>query len=160
MINLRIQLTVKLIQQVRLIHAIAESGYGVVINEDQVSKFELLRQQFGLDLHAPNSDIPALDITPAISFSHSAPSTSIGEIKRPLIFPHAIARRCRDLWVPRRNIPVSFCGLVTNKRRELIRRWVTVNIPQHIADLPDENRIIHRLRSRIYAFLGLTFTAK
>jgi hypothetical protein len=158
--RLRVTSASNLIQQVRLIHALAESGYDVVVNDRELPKFKLLLDHFELKIRAPVSEVTEFDITSALSFSHAMPLTSIGEIRRPLIFPHAIARLCRQLWPLRRALPVSFCGLMTGKRHELIMRWVQVNLPDHVSDFPDRKSMTLRLRARMHALLGLPFTSR
>ena len=110
-----------LIQQIRLAHALAESDYAITVAAAELPKFSVLYERFGLRLGDARPGDVALG--GFVSLSHEAPSTAIGRIARPLIFPRAIAERCRALWHATRPLRYSFAGLVTEERRRVLQQW-------------------------------------
>jgi hypothetical protein len=119
--RLQLELPFALIQQIRLVHALAESEYAITVPADELPKFSVLCERFGLRLaDAKPGDVP---IGRFVSISHEAPSTAIGGLVRPLIFPRAIAERCRALWQSSRPLRYSFAGLVTDERRHILQQW-------------------------------------
>ena len=96
-----------LIQQIRLVHALAESDCEIAVQADQLDKFSILRERFGLHLATARPGDPSL--TPFITIDHQTPSTAVGAVVRPLIFPQAIVDHCRTLW-PAARTPVQPTG--------------------------------------------------
>jgi hypothetical protein len=113
----------KLIQSIRLIHALAESDFPIYMPAKEVWRFSALQNQFSLSF---TSDPKPAAPLPEIVIRHDRPLTSIGQISRPLIFPHAILSWCRNAWPPEptRDAAISFCGLVTSSRRAVLRQWL------------------------------------
>jgi hypothetical protein len=111
-----------LIQQIRLVHALAESGFEIAVPADELDKFSILRERFGLRLATARRDDPLL--TPFITIDHVTPSTAVGTVVRPLIFPRAIVDHCRTLWPASRAHRYSFAGLMTESRRALLEGWM------------------------------------
>ena len=119
--RLQLDLSFALIQQIRLAHALAESDYAITVAAAELPKFSVLCERFGLRLGDARPGDVALG--GFVSISHEAPSTAIGRLSRPLIFPCAIAERCRALWQASRPLRYSFAGLVTDERRRILQRW-------------------------------------
>ena len=111
-----------LIQQIRLVHAVAESHFQIAVPADQLDKFSVLRERFGLQLATARPDDPSL--TPFVTIDHQTPSTAVGAVVRPLIFPRAIVDHCRTLWPASRAHRYSFAGLLTDNRRALLEGWM------------------------------------
>jgi len=111
-----------LIQQIRLVHALAESSFEVAVAAGELDKFSILRERFGLRLATARSEDPCL--TPFIAIDHATPSTAVGAVVRPLIFPRAIVEHCRTLWPAARPHRYSFAGLLTDTRRALLEGWI------------------------------------
>jgi hypothetical protein len=118
----RLDFSFSLIQQIRLVHAVAESGYEIAIDADELEKFSILRDRFGLRLASARPDDLPLDAF--VTIDHQTPSTAIGDLVRPLIFPRAIIAHCRTLWPEVRAHRYSFAGLLTDRRRTLLDRWI------------------------------------
>jgi hypothetical protein len=118
---LQLDLPFALIQQIRLAHALAESDYAITVAAAERPKFSALRERFDLRLDDAKPGDVALG--GFVSISHEAPSTSIGRLVRPLIFPRAITERCRTLWQAARPLRYSFAGLVTEDRRRILQEW-------------------------------------
>lgn len=139
---------VNLIQKVRLIHALTESDFQVDISEAEFPKFELLCLKFNIPLVRGNTE--GFDITPFIKLLHAEPSTCMGNLLRPLIFPQVITRYCRSLWRQRRRYRFTFTGLITPQRRELITHWTETELKQSAVQLPNGNnfssKVLRHLR--------------
>ncbi len=116
-----------LIQQIRLVHALAESGFEIAVPADQLDKFSILRERFGLRLATARPGDPSL--ASFITIDHETPSTALGAIVRPLIFPRAVVEHCRTLWPAARAHRYSFAGLVTESRRALLEGWIDGRSP-------------------------------
>lgn len=108
-----------LIQSIRLCHALSETIYTLCVSSEDAGKFAYLAERFP-QLTYEVSEAPALD---GALVSHREPLTRIGEVSRPLIFPHAIVERCREYWQPWRPHPLTFRGLMTPARRKALRKW-------------------------------------
>jgi hypothetical protein len=122
MLRLHLGLTFVLIQQIRLAHALAESGFEISVPPAEAAKFSVLRERFGLEFAAASVEDVAL--TPFIAIAHETPSTAVGALSRPLIFPRAIVDHCRRLWPETRPLRYSFAGLVTAARQRLLDDWI------------------------------------
>lgn len=114
--------TFSLIQQIRLVHAVAESAFEIAVPADELYKFSVLRERFGLKLATAKRDDPSL--APFVTIDHETPTTVLGTISRPLIFPRGIVTHCRTLWPAVRPHRYSFAGLLTESRRALLERWI------------------------------------
>lgn len=111
-----------LIQQIRLVHAVAESACEIAVPAGELDKFSILRDRFGLRLRAAQADDPSL--APFVRIDHETPSTALGRLERTLIFPRAIVEHCRTLWPATRAHRYSFAGLLTDNRRALLEAWI------------------------------------
>jgi len=120
-----------LLQGIRLAHALMETRFEVCIPEAHASKFSILRAQFGARFRVGDSGSLLLNV---FRVDHAEPLTSVGNVRRPLIFPHAVVRHCRRLWPKTRPHQYVFPGLVTDKRESAIVEWVRRNEPITIRD--------------------------
>jgi hypothetical protein len=111
-----------LIQQIRLVHAVAESAFEIAVPEGELDKFSILRDRFGLRLSPARPGDPSL--APYVRIDHETPSTAVGGLVRPLIFPRAVVAHCRTLWPATRAHRYSFAGLLTESRRALLEAWI------------------------------------
>ncbi len=112
-------------------HALSESAFEIAVSADELAKFSLLRDRFGLRLAVARPD--DLPIDPFLTIDHRTPSTAIGRLALPLIFPRAIVAHCRTLWPDARAHRYSFAGLLTDSRRTVLERWIhgqTAGAPQ------------------------------
>src|SRR5574338_1095389 len=87
--GIRVDAPYRLIQGIRLVHALMESSYRVHVPTQHEDKFTRLREAFGADFTVGADGVP--ELTP-VALSHREPRTAIGSLERPLIFPHAIVR--------------------------------------------------------------------
>jgi hypothetical protein len=156
---MRLDMSFNLIQQVRLAHALAESDFPIVIPTAESPKFALLKQKFGMQFLA--GDDGDINLSPHLRILHDEPSTSIGDLNRPLIFPHAITSYCRALWSRKREHRYSFAGLVTPGRQDLLQRWVAANVTGRPIDLQSQGTTLaSRIGRTLFALGGLDDTRK
>lgn len=115
-----VPLPLKLLQVLRLAHALMESSYRVRVLESERGKLEHLRRYFELDyeLGAEEGSRPLNDV----HVSHEKPWTQIGDLGRALIFPHGMFDYCRHLW-GERPIRFAFIGHVTPARQRVLEAW-------------------------------------
>jgi hypothetical protein len=149
--RLRVALDFALIQQLRLTHALAESSFVIAVPAAELAKFDLLRQRFGLSLaEARPSDF---DLTPHLTVAHGAPSTGVGALRRPLVYPMAIFDHCRGTWPSVRPHRCSFAGLLTDERRGAIDRFL--GSQPGGPRLPSGSGLGERLRRRVVRWTGV-----
>ena len=120
--KVHISLPFNLIQEVRLAHAIAESDFKVSVPSKDVYKFSILAKKFNLEIGAIDSS--GFDISGFLDISHGAPRTSIGTLRRDLIFPRSIADHCYSLWGNNRDTKFLFVGLMTKDRSSFFYKWL------------------------------------
>jgi hypothetical protein len=84
---------------------VAESGCEIAVPADQLDKFSILRERFGL----PSGDGAArgsVAYAGSVTIDHQTPSTAVGAVVRPLIFPRAVVDHCRTLVAGRADAPL------------------------------------------------------
>ena len=140
--------SLKLIQQIRVLHAIAESGLPIYISENEAYKLEPLQKYF--NIHFNTGTCNGVKFSQLIKIDHSKPTTSIGEIERTLIFPHAITKYLRLMWQSKRKYKYSFAGLVTSERKSVIENWLKNIINERKIQLPKEASLINRLIRKVF----------
>jgi hypothetical protein len=150
--RLQLDLSFALIQQIRLAHALAESDYAITVAAAELPKFSALGERFGLRLADARPGDLALG--GFVSISHEAPSTAIGRLVRPLIFPRAIAERCRASWQAARPIRYSFAGLVTDERRSVLRRWSEARVDAAGAAFDASSQLGRFMRQQLVRWRG------
>jgi hypothetical protein len=126
--KLFIGITADLLQQVRLIHALTESSFEIVLPSGEIEKYLPLKKFFGMKFVEGKSG--DFDLTDCLTIDHATPITAIGYLKRPVIFPHSIQNYCHSLWREKRDYRFSFAGLITDKRKVLLETWIQKNIGQ------------------------------
>ena len=110
-----------LLQGVRLAHAMAETSHKVCLTPENAERIKRLSRCFGAKFSFDTADASPLG---AVEIDHATPRTTVGTIARPLIFPHAIIDWCRSHWSSDRPLAYSFCGLLTESRRDLLQTWL------------------------------------
>jgi hypothetical protein len=157
--RMRLDMSFNLIQQVRLAHALAESDFPIVIPAAESPKFALLKEKFGMRFLA--GDYGDINLSPHLRILHDEPSTSIGDLNRPLIFPHAITSYCRALWSHKREHRYSFAGLVTPSRQDLIQSWIAANVTGRPIDLRSQGATLaSKIRRKLFALGGFDDTRR
>jgi hypothetical protein len=141
------------LQEIRLIHALSEGSHDIIIHPNWVSRFILLKEKLGMKYQVGLKG--DLLFSKYIRISHEEPITAFSNIERPLVFPMAMANKCKAMWSDKREYRFSFAGLITESRRDLISEWVLRNFN---SDLPDSTTSINYwwtslLPSRIKQFI-------
>lgn len=147
-VKLYVDLKFELLQQVRLVHALSESPFAIVVRSSEVEKFQPLKEKFGMEITGENAG--DFDLSGFLTVNHVEPITSINSLRRPLIFPHAITEYCHSLWSTKRKYRFSFMGLITRKRQELLEGWVRTNLGRQIGILSEPTGLAHRLKRKLF----------
>jgi hypothetical protein len=122
--DIAIDLPFKLIQVLRLAHALVEVGCRLHVTADDAEKLAQLQKVFKLPYEV---DGAALAPLPGLIIDHMKPETRVGSISRPLIFPRAAFAYCRERWPKSRPVRASFPGKPTASRREVINEWLSLS---------------------------------
>jgi len=125
--DLSLNLSYDYLQEIRLAHAIAETGFNLFIARGQRVRFQRLEQVFSVSFPEQKESVPRIDDI-EIRHKGQVPHTRIGEISRSLIWPHAVLRHCRSLWQDDRPLDYCFLGLVTSPRK----RWLANILGQKV----------------------------
>jgi hypothetical protein len=141
------------IQAIRFSHALMESKYRVTIPPEHVEKYRILKDMFHADFEVGENATHEIDEYQLI---HKDPTTGIGSIMKPIVFPHTIVEHCKTLWPADRPIDISFAGLVTGKRGILIGDWCKNNLRADYSGLPNLNPLSHSLINKIRKAFGLS----
>lgn len=114
---IKLPLPQNLIQTVRTSHAIMEAGFTLSVPLAQIPAYQYLSKFFNVSYTTrPGRVISA-------SQSHSFPSVTIGNVKRPLLFAHEVLDRYKDYWSAQRDIDVLFIGLIPPHRGKALEQW-------------------------------------
>lgn len=149
--SIRPSLEYNLIQELRLAQALMESRFPVSVPSRHAAKFQKLQEQFDVKFPIEDGDLNF----DSFEIDHKTPLTSVGRISRPLIFPHAIVDRCRTLWRPERDIPISFTGLLTPKRETVVLNFCKRQGWPAPPKMRRANSLTGRLVNRARSLLGL-----
>lgn len=113
-------LTMKFLQQWRLIHAMSEGPCPVSIAPQFQAGIEYLQKYFKADIQTTGGKPVRSGF---VHIDTLGPSTRIGPVTRPLIFPHEIVDYCRSLWVEERRLKFGFIGLSHWGRIATLGKW-------------------------------------
>ena len=117
-IRLSIDISMHLIQSIRLAQAVMEAGFSLQLKADQEKAlFDYLSGFFPNLSYSMGNGAREL---PEVEIIHALPQTRIGTIVRPLIFPRAVIREFRRQWSPERSLTYYFCGFVMREREEFL----------------------------------------
>jgi len=119
-----LDLQLNLLQEIRLAHAIAETGLHVCLSPGLMARVSEVTRTFGTRFSFQTEGAPVLG---GVEIDHSTPRTRVGRINRPLILPHGIGDWARDRWPAHRHVDYSFCGLLTRGRYQLLEAWLRRN---------------------------------
>jgi hypothetical protein len=119
--QLGIQAELEYIQLMRLCCALLESNFEIHFPAAAQPLLQYWNQYFPVQYHLGLDQVPIL---PELEISHSEPFCRVGALQRPLIFPHAMVQWCRHQWPSDRPTQFLFCGLITEKRKRCLERWI------------------------------------
>lgn len=148
-----LDLNLALIQNLRFIHALMESKYDVVISKEDTVKFRELKKLFNISY-----DQSFTNSTKVTDFeiSHDKPLTRISTLERNLIFPHSIVNYCKRIWKDNREYKCSFAGLITEKRKEAINRYIQLYDKGISVDQINKDSLFISLINKIKNRLSIT----
>jgi len=135
------------IQSIRLASVLLESEYDICFPASAEPVLEALSKYFAVSYRIGTQDaVPLKDV----AIAHGpVPESRIGRISRPLLYPHAAVRRCRDKWRAERDVRFSFTGLVTPGRKRILEAWCQSQLGEKIAVRATRETYLQRLVSRI-----------
>ena len=115
-----LQLRLQLLQQWRMLQALAESDFSFSIPSQQRENVRFLQQFFDVKLSFADDIDVAGHILQLDTFK---PWCEIAGIRRTLIYPHQILRHCRGLWASKRSIHYGFAGFAHSTRHQVLDEW-------------------------------------
>ncbi|SOC78588.1 Exostosin family protein [Salinimicrobium sediminis] len=121
--NILFETEIKLLQELRLIHAIAETGHKINVKPSEKFKLEPLEKKFNFSVGTGSED--DFPIANLVKIDHKTPKVSIGNITRTLIFPHSIVTYCKSLWKGERTYRFVFTGWMSYKRKKELEHWIS-----------------------------------
>ena len=143
-----------LIQKIRAIQALSELNIDLIIEPSEEEKYRLLRDYFKMQ-YKVEDQLKFISTKEILKIDHSLPSTSLFNIDKPLIFPKSIFLYLKNKWqLDQKDINYSFCGLITPKRKRTLEKWIEKSLNKKIL-LPDSNRLILKLKKKVFSYLNL-----
>ncbi len=149
MIHLDIPLTK--IQQIRVLHAIGETGQPIYIPANEAYKLKPLQYYF--NLHFKTDPFNGIKFSDLVKIDHSKPTTTIASINRPLIFPHAITDSLRQKWQCDRQYKFTFAGLVTPKRKIQIENWLRLVVKSEKYQISNQSCLSNTILEKALSLL-------
>lgn len=107
------------IQALRASHAISEAGATLSVDRQAARTLRYLNRFFDIPYRTNHPDATPL----SFEIDHKTPRTSVLDISRSLLFPHAIPDLCLAKWASR-ELRVTFCGLITPARQQTLADWL------------------------------------
>ena len=127
------------LQTLRAAISIAEAGNILCVQNDDSDILQYLEDYFHFTWEVGSAEIAPLVI------DHQAPCTSLGDVSRPLLFPHEMVASCAEAWADARGIRIGFTGLMTRERRSTFRQWIRHANKATKAKWTHESRIMSRM---------------
>ena len=152
--SIYVDIEISFIQQLRLIHALSESDFEIIVSDKDAPKLTLLREKFDMDFKTGHHQ--GLPLSEFTEIHHKkTPATIVGDIHRILVFPHAIVNYCHSLWNEDRAYRYTFAGLMTKARKAVITGWVKRNTTAKRARLNNADSFINRVKKKLYHTLNI-----
>jgi hypothetical protein len=127
--NIKLNLTYEYLQEIRLAHAVMETNFNLCVEPELNIRLERLKEQFGVKYNLTN-EVKNIHEIKDILIAHRTvvPETKIGNISRPLIWPHAMFDYCKSLWPEKREIEYAFIGKLTKQRQVWMQSFLSKKI--------------------------------
>jgi hypothetical protein len=151
-IDVAIELPFDLLQTLRLVQAIGEAGFRICVPPADEVKVVTLKKVFGLDYKVGSAEAARVA---GLYVDHMTPITRVGSIERPLIMPQAVFSHCRERWPERRDVDVSFAGILTETRRAALNDWLRLSGLEELS-VPEAPSIFRRLLRKIARKLNIS----
>jgi hypothetical protein len=147
-----IELPFHLLQTLRLAQAIGEAGFRVCVPAADEVKVVMLKKVFGFDYKVGTAGAARIG---GLRVDHMTPRSGVGAIERPLIMPQAIFDHCRERWPERRDVDVSFAGILTETRRAALNDWLCLSGLEQLA-MPPKPSFLRRVLRRLARTAGVS----
>lgn len=134
---------INLIQEVRVLQAIDEAGFKIRLPFKERQKLQAVERKFKKKFGVSKGR--GLKFEELITLDHSQPKTTLGSIEVPLLYPHYVCTYLRSQWKQERPVDFSFSGLYSEKREEIIKRWMFKNDFSEFSFLEKDNSFTTRL---------------
>lgn len=115
-----LRLSLHLLQQWRMLQALAESDFSFSVPEHQKSNVEFLRRFFDVRLSFEEGGDVAGHL---LQLDTREPWCAIAGLRRTLIYPHQLVSHCRGLWKTNRSIRFGFAGFAHHSRHQVLDQW-------------------------------------
>lgn len=123
--TINVDIDIELIQVIRIIQALSELDIRISIPVNEKYKFFPLLKKFNFNFSQFDHD--GIMLSHILDMNHEEPYVKIGNIVRPLLFPHEITKYCYNIWKKQRRYKYIFIGLLTHKRKQVISEWIEKN---------------------------------
>ncbi len=150
---------VNLIQAIRIIHALSESSFSIDLPLKEQQKLSVLAKKFNISFsNGVEKGLRFSEIVKVEHFSNN-PNSVIGNIHRPLIFPHQIVAFCKSIWSEKRINRYTFMGLLTGSRKNLLDQWIGNNISQGKINLYSNKSLVSKIKKKVFQALNIDNTS-
>jgi hypothetical protein len=138
--EINIDKEINLLQEIRLIHSLYDSGYSLWVGDNNYQKMKPIFDNFSGVVNVGKSDngISFREVTTII---HKTPETKFNGQVKPLIFPKSLIEFCEKEWVDDRLDKVLFTGLLTKKRENIINRFNSLKLKELIYKNQNNGRV-------------------
>jgi hypothetical protein len=110
-----------LLQQWRMVHALAEGSQRFTIPDHQTANLEHLKQYFDVPLEVGEGEPVAPKAL--LVLNTDEPWSEVAGLRRTLIYPHGMLDRCREMWPEERPVRFGFAGLEYRQRGGTLDTW-------------------------------------
>ena len=151
-IDVAIDLPFHLLQTLRLAQAIGEAGFRICVPPDDAVKVATLKKVFGFDYKVGTAGVRRIG---GLRVDHMTPRTCVGALERPLIMPQAVFDHCRARWPARRDVDVSFAGILTETRRAALNDWLRLSGLEQLS-VPARPSLLRRALRKLARQAGIS----
>ncbi len=131
--KIRIDRSINLIQEVRLIHPLSELGYEFYCNHLEYNKLLPLIKKFDLKIHNNTTQKVNISFTNNLEIDHSKPYTKFLDYESPLVFSESFIDYCYNLNKIKED-KIYFRGLITESRNRAIKNFKLKTTKELIID--------------------------
>ena len=127
-----INTNINLLQEVRVLHSLCDNGVTLFCDQLQYEKLKPIKDKFGCDIRIGNST-SSVNLSELLQIHHNTPSTRVGDVVKPLIFPKTLIEFCQKNNSDKLD-KIYFRGLITDKRENSIKKLQSTNLLETIID--------------------------
>lgn len=150
-------LRLRLIQQWRMLQALAESDFSFSVPWQQKENVEFLQQFFDVPLSFADDIDVAGHLLQLDTFK---PWCAIAGLRRTLIYPHQILRHCRGLWPTSRRVRFGFAGFAHRSRHQILDEWHVRWFGRPLVPnlLKQSDELSKHLRNELFASVAVVYS--